>query len=52
MKSLTCKQAERWLDKIKESNSSAYKEIGKLLRRYDKTNDEADVFRKMNEVLL
>lgn len=33
-------------------NSSAYKEIGKLLRRYDKYNDEAEIFKKMNEVLL
>ena len=52
MRALTCKQAERWLDKVKEANSSAYKEIGKLLRRYDKYNDEAELFRKMNEVLL
>lgn len=52
MKSLTCKQAEKWLEKVKESSAAAYKEIGKLLRRYDKNNDENEIFRKMNEVLL
>ena len=52
MKSLTSKQAERWLDKVKEANSTAYREIARLLRQYDKCNDEAEVFKKMNEVLL
>ena len=48
MKALSAKNAERWLEKVKESNSGAYKEIGKLLRKYDKNNDEEEMFKKMN----
>ena len=51
MKSLTIKQAEKWLEKIKEADPMAYKELSRCLRKYDKTSDELECFQKMNEAL-
>ena len=40
MKGLTLKQAEKWLEKIKEADPAAYKDLGKCLRKYNQTSDE------------
>ena len=39
MKTLSVKQAEKWLERLKNSNPNSYKELSKELRRYEKRND-------------
>lgn len=39
MKNLSVKQAERWLDRIKETDPNAYRDLSRCLRKYDKTSD-------------
>ena len=51
-KSMTTKQAEKWLDKVKSANSTSFKEINKVLKRYERTNDEQECYLKLNTILL
>ena len=52
MKQLTVKQAEKWLDKIRTTNTNLYKDISKELKKYERSNDSYDCFIKMNSHLL
>ena len=52
MKTLSVKQAEKWLEKVKTVNPNSYKELSKELKKYEKRNDEYDCFVKMNKTLL
>jgi hypothetical protein len=38
-KQLSVKQAEKWLEKLKNENLQSYKDITKFLRKYEKTED-------------
>lgn len=52
MKPISVKQAQKWLDKLKNQDVQAYKDITKFLRKYEKTEDEYDCFKKLNHTLL
>ena len=52
MKTLSVKQAEKWLQKLKNANPNSYKELSKELKKYEKRNDEYECFVKMNKTLL
>lgn len=52
MKPMTTKQAEKWLGHVKSSNSGTFKEINKILKKYERTNDEHECFVRLNSILL
>ena len=52
LKQLNVKQAERWLEKLKNENLQSYKDITKFLRKYEKTEDEYDCYVKISHTLL
>ena len=52
MKSVTTKQAEKWLEKVRSSSPGSFKEINKILKKYERTNDEHECFIKLNTILL
>lgn len=52
LKQLNVKQAERWLEKLKNENLQSYKDITKFLRKYQKTEDEYDCYVKISHTLL
>lgn len=52
IKQITVKQAERWLEKLKNENPQSYKELSKTLRKYEKNDDDYDCFVKINQTLL
>lgn len=39
MRNITVKQAERWLERIRETDPGVYKDLGRCLRKYDQTSD-------------
>lgn len=52
MKPMTVKQAEKWLQKIKQTNQNSFKELSKVLKRYERSADDYDCFVKLNTLLL
>jgi uncharacterized protein YlzI (FlbEa/FlbD family) len=52
MRTLTVKQAEKWLEKVKSSSSNSYKELSKILKKYEKNSDDYECFLKVNTLLL
>ncbi len=52
IKQISVKQAERWLEKLKNENSQSYKELSKSLRKYEKTEDDYECYVKINHTLL
>ena len=46
------KQAEKWLEKLKNENLQSYKDITKFLRKFEKTEDEFDCYVKISHTLL
>lgn len=52
MRPMTVKQAEKWLDKIKGTNANSFKELSKILKRYERSSDDYDCFVKLNTLLL
>lgn len=52
VKQISVKQAERWLEKLKNENPQSYKEVSKSLRKYEKNEDDYDCFVKVNHTLL
>ena len=39
MRQISAKQAEKWLDKLKNENTNAFREVGKILKKYEKAED-------------
>ena len=52
MRPMTVKQAEKWLEKVKTSNPNSFKELSKVLKKYERTSDDYDCFMKMNSLLM
>jgi hypothetical protein len=52
LKQMNVKQAEKWLEKLKNENLQSYKDITKFLRKYEKTEDEHDCYVKVSYTLL
>jgi histone deacetylase complex regulatory component SIN3 len=49
---MTVKQAEKWLEKVRNSNSNSFKELSKILKKYEKHTDDYECFVKVNTLLL
>ncbi len=52
MRPMTVKQAEKWLEKVKTTNQNSFKELSKVLKKYERTSDDYDCFMKMNSLLM
>ena len=39
MRTISQKQAEKWLDKLKNKNPQAYQEVTKALKKYDRNQN-------------
>lgn len=39
MRTITQKQAEKWLDKLKSKNPQVYQEVLKALKKYDRSQN-------------
>lgn len=52
MRPMTVKQAEKWLEKVKNTNGNSFKELNKILKKYEKNADDYDCFVKVNTLLL
>ncbi len=52
MRPMTVKQAEKWLEKFKTTNQNSFKELSKILKRYERSSDDYDCFVKINTLLL
>ncbi len=52
VKSLSMKQAEKWLESLKRENTQTYKELVKVLKKFESTEDEYETYKKMSRILL
>ena len=52
MKQINVKQAEKWLEKLRNENQQSYKDLTKFLRKYEKTQDDYDCYLKISHILL
>jgi histone deacetylase complex regulatory component SIN3 len=50
-KQISVKQAEKWLERLKGENQQSYRELAKVLRRYEKTEDDYDCYVKMSQTI-
>lgn len=46
------KQAEKWLESLKRENTQTYKELVKVLKKFESTEDEYETYKKMSRILL
>lgn len=51
MRSITQNQAVKWLDRLKGKNQSAYNDVIKALKRYEKNQNEHDCYLALNRTL-
>lgn len=49
---ISVKQAEKWLEKLKNSDFNSYKEVIKELKKFERREDKYDSFIKINKTLL
>lgn len=49
---MTVKQAEKWIEKVKSSSQNSFKQLSKILKRYERNADDYDCFIKLNTLLL
>jgi len=52
VKQITLKQAEKWLDRVKADHPATHKEMSKILKKYEKNDNEYECFLKLSHLML
>lgn len=52
MRPMTVKQAEKWLEKVKTTNTNSFKELSKIFKKYERNSNDYECFVKVNTILL